>query len=87
LDPATLNHTEEPKLMRTKRSWLKWACVSTLAIGSADIAFLPNPAQAQVVVWSASSFTNDPVGSYGASVDFEGSENLTTIYSDISNAV
>lgn len=31
-----------------------------------------------VVVWSASSFTNDPVGSYGASVDFQGGENLTT---------
>jgi hypothetical protein len=31
-----------------------------------------------VVVWSASSFTNDPVGPYGASVDFQGGENLTT---------
>lgn len=78
-DSAAVNHTGEPKKhMKTKRILLKWAYVSVLAIGSTVIALLPTAARAQVVVWSTSSFTNDPVGAYGAFVDFEGSENLTT---------
>jgi hypothetical protein len=32
--------------------------------------------RAQIVVWSAENFTNDPVGPYGAVVDFQGGENL-----------
>ena len=37
---------------------------------------LTTAAHAQLVVWSADNFTNDPVGPYGAFVDFQGGETL-----------
>jgi hypothetical protein len=35
-------------------------------------------AHAQLVVWSTDSFTNDPVDTYGAVVDFQGGENVAS---------
>jgi hypothetical protein len=64
--------------MKMKRTFLYRACATALAIGATAITMLPAATHAQLVVWSASSFTNDPVGSYGAVVDFAGDENVTT---------
>jgi hypothetical protein len=44
----------------------------------AVLSGLTTATHAQLVVWSTDSFTNDPVDFYGAFVDFQGGENVTS---------
>ncbi len=64
--------------MKTKKTFLQRTCVTALAIGTAAIAITlaPTVTHAQRVVWSTTNFVDDPIGPYGAFVDFQGGENV-----------
>jgi hypothetical protein len=64
--------------MKTKTTLLQRTCVTALAIGAATIAITlaPTVTHAQLVVWSTTNFVDDPLGPYGAFVDFQGGENV-----------
>ncbi|HEV2436940.1 MAG TPA: hypothetical protein VG077_13155, partial [Verrucomicrobiae bacterium] len=64
--------------MKTKTTFLQRSCMTALAIGTAAIAITlaPTVTHAQLVVWSTTNFVDDPLGSYGAFVDFQGGENV-----------
>jgi hypothetical protein len=64
--------------MKNKLYSLSRACAAVLALGAAGAFLAPVGAQAQLVVWSATNFVDDVVGSYGAFVDFQGGENVST---------
>ncbi len=44
----------------------------------AALSGLATATHAQLVVWSSTNFVDDPLGSYGAVVDFAGGQNVTT---------
>ncbi len=64
--------------MKTKTTFLQRTCMTALAIGAAAtaITLAPIATQAQLVVWSTTNFVDDPIGPYGALVDFQGGENV-----------
>ena len=64
--------------MKTKTTFLQRTCVTALAIGTAAMAMTlaPTVTRAQLVVWSTTNFVDDPIGPYGAFVDFQGGENV-----------
>jgi hypothetical protein len=64
--------------MKTKTTFVQRICMGALAIGAATMTLMlaPTVTRAQLVVWSTTNFVYDPLGTYGAFVDFQGGENV-----------
>jgi hypothetical protein len=68
--------------MNAHKNPLYRACATALVIGVAVVALMPIATHAQntsVVVWSTTNFVDDPLGPYGSTTDFAGTNSHVTL--------